>query len=124
MKRENGNLLYCNSMTQSEKNISRLVKLAGDSNKPSSAFTESLINDALSELEQSVAGSKQEEKAIIVKLDWRKKAISCAAMIVVICAAGFSILIANLVKINSFFALIVLIAMLVNWLVYIGGLIL
>ena len=124
MKRENGKLFHCNSMTQSEKNISRLVKLAGDSNKPGSAFTESLINNALTELKQSAADSNREEKAIIVKLDWRKKAISCAAMIVVICTAGFSILIANLVKINSLFALIVLIAMFVNWLVYIGGLIL
>ncbi|MHC4570603.1 MAG: hypothetical protein ACYS0C_00815 [Planctomycetota bacterium] len=124
MKRENGNLLHCNSMSQSEKNISRLVRLAGDSNKPGGAFTESLINDALSDLEQSAVGNKQEEKAIIVKLDWRKKVVSCAAMIVVVCIAGFSILISNLVKINSFFAMIVLIGMFVNWLVYIGGLIL
>lgn len=36
-----------------EKNISRLVKLAGDSDKPSKAFSDSLIDDTLSELRQA-----------------------------------------------------------------------
>ncbi|HEW79033.1 MAG TPA: DUF4139 domain-containing protein [Phycisphaerales bacterium] len=37
-----------------EKNISRLVKLAGDSSKPGKAFSDSLTNDALSELKQPI----------------------------------------------------------------------
>jgi hypothetical protein len=59
MKREDDNLFHCNSMTQSDKNVSRLVKQAGDSSKPSRAFTESLANNALSELKQS--GAEQTE---------------------------------------------------------------
>jgi hypothetical protein len=124
MKREDDNLFHCNSMTQSDKNVSRLVKQAGDSSKPSRAFTESLANNALSELKQSGADRNQEEKGIIAKLDWRKRAIGWAAMIAVVCSAGFGILVSYLIKINSFFAMIVLTVMLANWLVYIGGLIL
>jgi len=117
-------LFHCNSMTQSEKNISRLVKLADDSNKPGRAFTKSLIDNALSELKRLRVDGRQEEKGIIVKLDWRKKAIGWAAMIAVVCSAGFSILVSYLIQINSFFAMIVLIVMFVNWLFYIGGLVL
>ena len=44
-----------------------------------------------------------------------------AAMIAVVCLAGFSILVSNL---NSFFAVIVLTVMFINRFIYLGGLIL
>ena len=50
MKSENNNL---------EKNISRLVKLAGDSNQPNKAFTDSLINRAIDELTQRQAQPRE-----------------------------------------------------------------
>lgn len=124
MKREDDNLFYHSFIHQSDKNISRLVKLTGDAIKPSRVFTESLIDNALSELKRFRVDRRQGEKGIIVKLDWRKKAIGCAAMIAVVCGAGFGILVSCLMQINSFFAMIVLIVMFVNRLFYIGGLIL
>ncbi len=121
MKLKNDNLLCRDSLAQSDRNISRLVKLADDSNKPSRAFAESLINNALGKLEQLKTAKKQEEKNVILKVSRWEKAMGIAAMIAVVCLAGFSILVSNL---NSFFAVIVLTVMFINRFVYLGGLIL
>jgi len=121
MKQKNDNLLCRDSLAQSDRNISRLVKLADDSNKPSRAFTESLINNALGKLGQLKTVRKREEKNIIIKVSWWEKAMGLAAMIAVVCLAGFSILVSNL---NSFFAVIVLTVMFINRFIYLGGLIL
>jgi len=121
MKQKNDGLLSRDSLTQSDRNISRLVKLANDSNQPSRAFTESLINNALGKLEQLKTAKKREEKNIILKVSRWEKAMGIAAMIAVVCLAGFSILVSNL---NSFFAVIVLTVMFINRFIYLGGLIL
>ncbi len=121
MKQKNDNLLCRDSLAQPDRNISRLVKLADDSNKPGRAFTESLINNALGKLEQLKTAIKHEEKNITMEVSWREKAMGLAAMIAVVCLAGFSILVSNL---NSFFAVIVLTVMFINRLIYLGGLIL
>jgi len=121
MKQKNDNLLCRDSPAQSDRNISRLMKLADDSSKPGRAFTESLINSALGKLEQLKTAKKREEKNIIMKVSWWEKALGLAAMIAVVCLAGFSILVSN---INSFFAVIVLAVMFVNRFIYLGGLIL
>jgi len=121
MKQKNDNLLCRDSLAQSDRNISRLMKLADDSSKPGRAFTESLINNALDKLEQLKTAKKQKEKNIIMKVSWWEKAIGLAAMIAVVCLAGFSILVSN---INSFFAVIFLAVMFINWFIYLGGLIL
>ena len=84
MKQKNDNLLCRDSQAQSDRNISRLVKLADDSNKPSRAFTESLINNALGKLEQLKTVRKREEKSMIIKVSWWEKAMGLAAMIAVV----------------------------------------
>ena len=121
MKQKGNNLYSGTSVLQSDENISRLVKLADDSNKPSRAFTESLINNALGKLEQLKTATKRKEKNITMEVSWWEKAMGLAAMFAVVCLAGFSILVSNL---NSFFAVIVLIVMFLNRLIYLGGLIL
>lgn len=121
MKPKHDNLLCRDSLAQSDRNISRLVKLADDSNKPSRAFAESLINNALAKLEQLKTAKKRKEKNIIMQVSWWEKAMGLAAMIAVVCLAGFSILVSNL---NSFFAVIVLTVMFINRFIYLGGLIL
>jgi len=121
MKQRNDNLLCRDSLAQPDRNISRLVKLADDSNKPGRAFTESLINNALGKLEQLKTATKHEEKNITMEVSWWEKAMGLAAMIAVVCLAGFSILVSNL---NSFFAVIVLTVMFINRFIYLGGLIL
>ena len=109
------------SDTQLEKNVSRLVKLADDSKQPGRMFTESLISGVLSELGQSDAGTNRKHWNNTVTISQWEKA---AAMIAVVCGAGFGIFVSILAHMNSVFAGIVLIAMLVNWLIYYGGLLL
>ena len=67
-----------------EKNISRLVRLASDSNEPSEAFSKSLINDALSELAKSGEGRQREGRHKLTKAKW-PKILAYAASIIVVC---------------------------------------
>ncbi|MFZ0033375.1 MAG: hypothetical protein WAK60_00110 [Sedimentisphaerales bacterium] len=101
-------------MKQEDDNISRLVKLAGDSNKPGKVFVESLINNALGELKQLKAAKEQE----IIKVSWWDKTMGWAAMLVAACAAGFAVIVSTLLKINF---LLVILTMFFNWLTYLGG---
>ncbi len=117
MKRKDDNLLYRNSMTQSDENISRLVKLDDDSNKPSKAFVESLINNALGELKQLKIAKKQK----IMKVSWWEKAAGWAAMFAAACAAGLAVVVSALLKINFFLEAIVVLTMFFNWLTCLGG---
>jgi hypothetical protein len=121
MKQKDNNLYSGTSVLQSDENISRLVKLANDSNKPSRAFTDSLINNALGKLEQLKTATKHEEKNITMEVSWWEKALGLAAMIAVVCLAGLGFLAS---QINSAFAVIILAIMFINRIVYLGGLIL
>ncbi len=78
-----------------EKNISRLVKLAGDSNKPGKVFADSLIDGALNEL--SGTAQSGEGKDTTMKVNW-KKILAYAASILIVCGLGFGILISNVRK--------------------------
>ncbi len=104
-----------------EKNISRLVKLARDSDRPGEAFTNSLINAALHKLDEPEIKVTQRSSFLSGNID---KMMSVAAMLAILCGAAFEILISNLVWINSFFAATVFVTMFTNGLSYIGGLIL
>jgi len=75
MKRKDENL---------EKNISRLVKLTGDSNEPSEAFSESLVDEALSELAKSGEGRQREGRHKFTKIRW-PRILAYAASIIVVC---------------------------------------
>ena len=66
-----------------EKNISRLVKLAGDSNTPSEAFADSVVKDALDELKGSKAGRKREGNGKFTKVKWLKIFAYAASIIIV-----------------------------------------
>lgn len=124
MTRKNDNLQFEDSAMQLDTNISRLVKLADDSNKPSRAFTWSLIDSALYELKQSEPQIKVQEKNIILKVSWWKKAIGWAAMFAAACGTGLAVILSTMLKINTFLSVIVIITMFINWLTYLGGLIL
>ncbi len=66
-----------------EKNISRLVKLAGDSNEPSGAFADSVMKDALDELKGTKAGPKREGNGRFTKVGWPKIFAYAASIIIV-----------------------------------------
>ena len=104
-----------------EKNISRLVKLAGDSDKPGQAFTNSLIEAALHKVNEPEMKVMQWGPFLSGNID---KVMSIAAMIAILCGAAFEILISNLVWMNTAFAATVFVTMFTNGLSYIGGLIL
>lgn len=124
MKDNDNNSFYYNGIIQLDKNVSRLVKLAGDSGKPRKAFVESLITNTLGELNRSVEATTRAREDILRKISWRDKIMGIAAMIAVMCGAGLSILVSVLVKMNAFVAVAVFVTMFVNWLVYLGGLVL
>jgi hypothetical protein len=117
MKQEDNNLSYRNSTSQSDENISRLVKLANDSNKPGEAFTESLINNAISELGRLKTAKEQK----IIKVSWWEKSMGWAAMFAAACAAGLAFAASTLLKINFFLEAVVILTMFFNWLIYLGG---
>jgi len=90
MKKKDNNL---------EKNISRLVKLTADSDKPSEAFTESLIDEALQELEGNGQGRTREGRKIDMKVTF--KTFAWAAVILVACGVVFSIVVPSLQKVRE-----------------------
>jgi hypothetical protein len=98
-------------MKQEDENISRLVKLAGDSNKPGKAFTESLIDNALAELRQPR----------IIEVSWWGKTAGWAAMFSAGCAAAFAFAASILLKINLALETVLILTMVFNWLTYLGG---
>ena len=120
MKRTNDNLSNDDSTTQLDKNFSRLLKLTGETNKPSRAFTESLINDAINELNQ-LEVKKAGAKDITNLPGWLEKAIGWAAMIAVACGAGLVVVISVFLKMNLLLEVIVVLTMVFNWLNYLGG---
>ncbi len=121
MKRKDDAELNHTPDTQLDNNISRLVKLAETPDKPGKEFTESLINNVLSELRKSDTGADRESgNMMIIFSQWEK----VAAMIAVVCSAGFGFIVYVLAQVNSLFAAVIMISMLVNSLIYYGELIL
>lgn len=120
MKRQD-NLSDNNSDNPLDRNISRLVKQLDDSGQPGRAFTQSLIDDALRELNHSDADTHQDPGKVMVILSrWEK----VAAMIAVVCGAGVGFFVSVLAHVNSLVAGIIMIAMFMNWIIYYGGLLL
>ena len=120
MKRQNDNLSSDNSVSQLDKNFSRLLKLTGESNKPGRKFTETLINGALDELKQPDI-KKAETKSITNRSRWLEKAMGWAAMIAVACGAGLVVVISVFLKMNLLLEIVVVLTMVFNWLNYLGG---
>jgi hypothetical protein len=121
MEINENNAFSNNSNAQLDNNISRLVKVGECPDKPGKEFTESLIKNVLSELKKSGSGADLESSNMMVIFSqWEK----VAAMIAVICSAGFGFLVYVLAQANSLFAAVVMISMLVNTFIYYGELIL
>jgi len=88
MKRDSDNL---------EKNISRLVKLTGESDTPSEAFSNCLADEALTELKGSSARRMRERKDKPMKArSW--KIFAYAASIIVVCGVAIAWLLPSLNK--------------------------
>jgi hypothetical protein len=120
MNPNNDNLSSDDSVTQLDKNFSRLMKLTGESNKPGRKFTESLINGALNELKQPEV-KKADSKNITIRSNWLEKVIGWAAMVAVACGTGLVVVISVFLKMNLLLEIIVVLTMVFNWLSYFGG---
>jgi hypothetical protein len=124
MKGKDNNSFYYNGIIQLDKNISRLVRLSGDTSEPRRAFVQSLVSNALGELKRSVAATERTRESILTRVSLLDRVMGIAAMTTVVCGAGLSILLSVLVKLNAFVAVAVLVVMFINWLAYLGGLVL
>jgi hypothetical protein len=120
MKQNNNNISNDDSVTQLDKNFSRLMKLTDRSNKPGRKFTESLVNSALGELKQMKV-QKAGAKDIAVRSNWWEKTMGWAAMVAVACGAGMAFAVSVFFKMNLLLEIIVVITMVFNWLDYLGG---
>jgi hypothetical protein len=116
MKRDNNNFSYNNPDSRLDENISRLVSLVGDSNKPGKKFTESLINSALGELKEL----RTEKKKEIMNISRWEKTIGWAAMVAAGCGAVLAVVASTLLKINFFLEAVAILSMSFNWLSYLG----
>jgi Ca-activated chloride channel family protein len=88
MKRKDNNL---------EQNISRLVKLTGDPDRPSKEFTDALTNDALAKLAKSGKARTGSRKDKPMKIKWLR-IFAYAAIIMVVCGVVISLTLPSLVK--------------------------
>jgi hypothetical protein len=79
-----------------DKNISRLVKLSADSNLPSEMFVESLINDALNELDRTQHSQQRTERDTTMK--FTQKTILAVAAVLIAAAGIFTIVKTVLLK--------------------------
>ena len=120
MKRNNDNPSSDNSVTQLDKNFSRLLKLTGEPNKPGGKFAAELINGALNELKQ-LEVKKADSGNVTIRSNWWEKAMGWAAMIAVACGAGLVVVISLFLKMNLLLEVIVILTMVFNWLSYLGG---
>ena len=120
MKPNNDNLSSDEFVTQLDKNFSRLLKLTGESDKPSRKFAAELINGALNELKQPEV-KKAEAKNVTIRSGWLEKAMGWAAMIAVACGAGLVVVISVFLKMNLLLEIVVVLTMVFNWLSYLGG---
>ncbi len=83
-----------------EKNISRLVKLAGDADKPSGEFVDSVREDALGELRTPGAGAKREKRGKSAKSKW-PKIFAYAASILIICGLVIGLTMPSLQRVRE-----------------------
>jgi len=120
MKQNDNNLSSDDSVTQLDKNFSRLLKQADESNIPGRNFTESLINDALDELKQPDV-KKAESKNVMFRSNWLEKTMGWAAMIAAAFGAGLVVVISIFLKMNLLLEIVVVLTMVFNWLNYLGG---
>ena len=116
MKREDNNLSQSGPDSQLDKNISRLVKRADDSDKPGKAFTASLIQNALGELEKL----KKEKKRKTMYAGRWEKTLGWAAMFIAGCGAVIAVAASALLKINFLLEAVAILTVSLSWLMYLG----
>jgi Ca-activated chloride channel family protein len=83
-----------------EKNISRLVKLTGDSSNPGKVFADSLIDNAIGKLTKSAADQKRDERNKPMKTKWLK-IFAYAASILIVCSVVIGLTVPHLGRVRQ-----------------------
>ena len=104
-----------------QKNVSRLVKLAGDGTAPSKGFTDSLVASAIHELDRSESHGLFRGAFVNGGLD---KIMGAAAAIAVLCGAAVQLVLSGLSWASPALASTLLVTTSINWLSYLGRLML
>jgi hypothetical protein len=104
-----------------EKNVSRLVKQAGDPARPGKAFTDSLIDSAMEELARTGTAQVHQGTFLGERLD---RVMAVAAMIAVVFGAAVQIMLTVLAWTSPVLASTLFLAMSANWITCVGRLIL
>ncbi len=118
----NSNLHSEESPELFDKNLSRLVKLAKETDEPDKAFTDSLIINTISELKRLEAEGKYNRKRTIKITGWLEKTVGWAAMFIAAVGAGMVSVASVLLQLHTILAATTSVTVLINWLNYFRGL--
>ncbi len=118
----NSNLHSEDSPELFDKNLSRLVKLAKETDEPDKAFTDSLIINAISELKLLEAKGKYQRKRTINAAGWLDKTVGWAAVFVAAVGAGMVSIVSMVLQLHTILAAATSVTVLVNWLNFFRGL--
>jgi hypothetical protein len=119
MQHNNDNLPRNDCSTQLDQNLSRLLKAASNSSRPSERFTQSLTDRALGELRQTQAAGKNETHGAS-RLPWVEQSLGWAAVVAAACSAGLVVIASILLKMNFLLQAVAVLTVLFNWFMYFG----
>ena len=119
MKYDDSNLPQEDGSTQLDQNLSRLLKAAGNSSRPSAGFTESLVNNAIAELRRTKAAG-QIRAPWASGPPWLEKSLGWAAVVGAACSAGLAIIASILLKMSFLVQAVAVLTVLVNWFTFFG----
>ncbi len=105
--------------TQLGQNLSRLLKAASNSGRPSARFTQSLIDRAITELRQTQA-TRQDRASWAFGPAWLEKSLGWAAVVGAACSAGLVVIASILLKMSFLVQAAVVLTVLFNWFTYFG----
>ncbi len=119
MKHNDDNLPGNDFSTQLDQNLSRLLKAASNSSRPSARFTQSLIGRAVDELRQTQAAGRNGASWAFGP-PWLEKSLGWAAVVGAACSAGLAIIASILLKMSFLLQAAAVLTVLVNWFTYFG----
>jgi hypothetical protein len=105
--------------TQLDQNISRLLKAAGNSSKPSERFARSLIDRAVADLRHTQA-VRRNGASWAFGPAWLEKSLGWAAVVGAACSAGLAVIASILLKMSFLMQAAAVLTVLFNWFTYFG----
>ena len=119
MKRNHNNSPGNDGSTLLDQNLSRLLKAAGDSSKPSGRFTQSLVDSVVGELQRTQT-VRQNGVPWAFGPAWLEKSLGWAAVVGAACSAGLAVIASILLKMSFVMQAAAVLTVLFNWFTYFG----